>query len=233
MSASTPFVPVDPGFLRRIASGSEVTPSLYYHPNPILRRAFWSRLRAINGLMDAVKTDGTGHCLDFGGGGGVLLPTLAARFASVVCIDRDVRDARAVVAEHRLANVRIDETNILTAAYPERFDAIVAADVLEHFSELAPPVEKITSWLTPTGLLFTSLPTESGLYALARRVFGVTPPPDHYHTAAQVEAFLETCGFRRVRRTFRPLPAVEVLAMFSITAWRAPEAQSTGMPEVR
>lgn len=228
MSTSTPFVPVDPGFLRRIASGSEVTPSLYYHPNPILRRAFWSRLRAINGLMDAVgsggaKAGGAERCLDFGGGGGVLLPTLAARFATVVCIDRDARDARAVVAEHRLTNARIDETDILAATYPERFDAIVAADVLEHFPQLAPPVEKIASWLAPEGLLFTSLPTESGLYALARRVFGVTPPPDHYHTAAQVEAFLEGRGFRRVKRTFRPLPVAEVLAMFSITAWRAPK----------
>ncbi len=216
---STPFVPVDPAFLRRIASGSSDTPSLYHHPNPILRAAFWTRLRAINAMMDRVGVPAAGRCLDFGGGGGVFLPTLAQRFAEVVCIDRDARDARKVVAEHRLTNVRLDETDILTTEYPQPFDAIVAADVLEHFPELGPPVERIAAWLAPNGHLFTSLPTESGLYALARQAFGVTKPADHYHTANEVEAFLASRGFRPRRRTHRPLPGVRFTAMFSITAW--------------
>lgn len=217
-----PFVPVDPAFLRRIASGSEVTPSLYYHPNPVLRRAFWERLHAIHRMMDATMGAAGrrgGRCLDFGGGGGVFLPTLARRFDEVVCIDRDVREARQVVAEYGLRNVRVDEADILATEYPDRFDAVVAADVLEHFPELAPPVGRIAAWLAPEGHLFTSLPTESGLYGLARRLFGVAPPPDHYHDAAGVEAFLERSGFRAVRRTWRPLP-VAAVAMFSIAAWR-------------
>lgn len=215
---STPFVPVDPAFLRRIASGAVDTPSLYHHPNPILRAAFWTRLRAINVMMDRVGGQ-AGRCLDFGGGGGVFLPTLAGRFAEVVCIDRDARDARKVVAEHRLTNVRLDETDILTTEYPQPFDVVIAADVLEHFPELGPPVERIAAWLAPEGRLFTSLPTESGLYALARQLFGVTKPIDHYHTAVEVETFLESQGFRPQQRTYRPLPGLRFTAMFSITAW--------------
>lgn len=216
--SSTPFIPVDPAFLRRIASGSSDTPSLYHHPNPILRRSFWTRLRAINAMMDRIDA-GTGRCLDFGGGGGVFLPTLSGRFREVVCIDRDTRDAHRVVAEHRLTNVRLDETDILTTEYQKPFDVVVAADVLEHFPELDAPVERITAWLAPNGHLFTSLPTESGLYALARQAFGVTKPVDHYHTADEVEAFLESRGFRPRRRTHRPLPGPRFTAMFSITAW--------------
>lgn len=216
---TTPFIPVDPAFLRRIASGSVVTPSLYYHPNPVLRRQFWGRLRTIHALMDTVGRRG-GRCLDFGGGGGVFLPTLSRRFDEVVCVDRDVREARQVVAEYALSNVRVDEVDILSPDYaPGRFDAIVAADVLEHFPDLAPPVGRLADWLAADGHLFTSLPTETGLYAFARRVFGVQPPPDHYHTAAEVEAFLEASGFRAVRRTHRPLP-VAAVAMFAITAWQ-------------
>ncbi len=215
---STPFVPVDPAFLRQIASGSTDTPSLYHHPNPILRNAFWTRLRAINTLMDRVGVKAE-RCLDFGGGGGVFLPTLAGRFREVVCIDRDARDARRVVAEHRLTNVLLDETDILTTEYQQPFDVVIAADVLEHFPVLGQPVDRIATWLAPNGHLFTSLPTESGLYALARQAFGVTKPVDHYHTADEVEAFLESQGFQPCHRTHRPLPGLRFTAMFSITAW--------------
>lgn len=226
MTAARPracrFLPVEPDFLRKIASGSDVTPSLYYHPNPILRRAFWGRLRAIHRQMAALGAAG-GRVLDFGGGGGVFLPTLAARFDQAVCVDRDAREARQVAAHYDLANVVIDETNILTADYgPAAFDVVVAADVLEHFPELAPPVDQILRWLKPGGLLFTSLPTESGLYALARRVFGVAPPPDHYHDAAGVEAHLAGRGLIVERRGFHPLPWLRYTAMFSIVAWRRP-----------
>lgn len=220
--SACPFIPVDSDFLRDIASGSDVTPSLYYHPNPVLRRAFWERLRAIHRQMDRLDIRG-GRALDFGGGGGVFLPTLAARFDETTCIDRDAREARQVAARYRLGNVRIDETNILTADYgAAAFDVVVAADVLEHFPDLAPPTAQIMRWLKPGGRLFTSLPTESGLYALARRIFGVAPPPDHYHNAAGVEAYLTGCGLTPVRRSFRPLPLVRATAMFSVTAWVRP-----------
>lgn len=219
---NAPFIPVDPDFLRRIATGAADTPSLYRHPNPVLRAAFWSRLAAINAMMDddgGAAATATRRCLDFGGGGGVFLPTLARRFAEVTCIDRDAREARQVVDEYRLSNVRVDETDILSMRYPQPFDAVVAADVLEHFPDLAPPVARIAEWLAPGGRLFTSLPTESGLYALARRLFGVVKPADHYHTAAEVEAFLTGQGFRPLRRRYRPLPGLRFTAMFSITAW--------------
>jgi SAM-dependent methyltransferase len=214
-----PFRKIAPDFLRSIAQGNIHTPSLYYSPNPLAREGFWLRLRMINRMMNRLGAAG-GRCLDFGGGGGVFLPTLAARFREVVCIDLDAREARQIAAHFGIANATIDETDIGRADYSaEPFDAVVAADVLEHFRDLAPPVRAIRDWMKPGALLFTSLPTENWAYVLVRRLGGLEKPADHYHDARGVEAYLERSGFVPARRSFLPF-GVPLAPLFHITAWR-------------
>lgn len=217
MNRTVSFTQVDPGFLRAIASGNIRTPSLYYHSNLLLREGFWSRLKAINHQMNRVSLQ-KGHCLDFGGGSGVFLPTLAQRFQSVVCVDVDPSNAEAIVHQYHLSNITIQAENALTATYPvARFNAIVAADVLEHFADLKAPVATIKQVLSKDGYLFTSLPTENWVYTLLRQLFGMEKPDDHYHTAAQVEAYLAASGFRAVYRTYLP---VWFAPLFWVTTWR-------------
>jgi predicted TPR repeat methyltransferase len=217
MNRTVSFTQVDPSFLRTIAGGNIRTPSLYYHPNFLLREGFWSRLRAINQQMDQVPLR-LGHCLDFGGGSGVFLPTLAQRFQSVICVDVDPADAKAIVHQYQLNNVSIQQENALTATYPvAAFDAIVAADVLEHFADLKAPVTTIKQLLAKDGYLFTSLPTENWVYLLLRQLFGMEKPDDHYHTAAQVETYLAASGFRAVSRAYLP---VWFAPLFRVTSWR-------------
>lgn len=217
MTSSSAFVYVDADFLREIFAGNIHTPTLYFHPNPAIRGVFWSRLTTIAELMR--RQTRRQSCLDFGGGSGVFLPTLARLFEKVACIDLDPQCAVKVVQRYALANTTVDQEDINTFDYGEgAFDAAVAADVLEHFSDLSSPVSALRRWIRQGGHLYTSLPTETWIYTSLRAVFGITKPDDHYHTAKEVEDYLSRNGFRKVAARGLPInlgPA----RLFSITCW--------------
>ena len=219
MSTIVPFIQVKANFLKAIASGNIHIPSLYYHPNLILRESFWLRLRAINYQMSQLGLKG-GHCLDFGGGSGVFLPTLARRFTRVTCIDLDTTEAEALVEGYQLLNVNIVRADISAVNYSATpFEVIVAADVLEHFQELDIPISVIRQWLSPNGYLFTSLPTENWFYVLLRKLFGIEKPKDHYLKSVEVESYLKRSGFVAVKRIYLPL-FIPFASLFLVTAWR-------------
>jgi 2-polyprenyl-3-methyl-5-hydroxy-6-metoxy-1,4-benzoquinol methylase len=214
------FKSVPPRFLKSIARDSERIPTLYHATNWLLCEFFWLRLRLLDGLITKLIKINTATCLDFGGGGGVFLPTLTKRFKSVTLVDLETIEARQVVQLFKLPNVEIIRGDIHKLDMGGKtYDAIVAADVLEHFKDLPGPVEAISKWLKPGGLLFTSLPTETGIYALLRRIFGIQKPWDHYHTAWEVEDFLRKNGFEEVRKIYHPL-FLRISPLFSIGAWR-------------
>lgn len=191
------FVEIPPDFLRTIATDSERMPRLYYHPLAIARKFFWSRLKLIYALMNQHLRD-RGSCLDFACGSGVFLPTLSGLFRSVHGIDIELVDAPKVVAHYALKNVRLTSTDIYTAELDMQFDAIVAADVLEHFEQLDKPVSQIHRWLKHDGLLFTSLPTENIFTRFTRVLGGYTKPADHYRSGEEVEEILRSQGFVKI-----------------------------------
>ena len=213
------FIRIPGEFLARIATDSDRIPSLYYNRFRLVRDFFWLRLRFLHRLL---KKYGAGRpaCLDFGGGGGVFLPTLAGMFPRVTCIDLETAEAAQVVEHYRLDNVQLLRQDIRNAQIaPGSFDVIVAADVLEHFRDMTPAAEALRTWLKDDGYLFTSVPTESRLYVILRKLFGVEKPADHYHTGAQVESFLAQHGFVMAKRTHCPLH-IGVASLFIVSAWR-------------
>lgn len=215
----TRFIETSPAFLAEIATGGDRIPTLYYAGNRLLRRMFWQRLHLLNWLIGR-HAPRRQTCLDFGGGAGVMLPTLAQRFERVCLVDLQTAEATQLVRHHRLTNVDLVGGDIAAVELPiARFDAIVAADVLEHFRELDLPLQALSRWLAPGGVLFTSLPTENWVYVLLRRVFGIEKPADHYHTGYEVEARLRAHGFRRVAGVTAPL-VVPLAPLFLISAWR-------------
>ncbi len=218
MRTSTAFVEIPRDFLARIATDSERIPRLYYSSYGSVRGFFWMRLRFVFRLMRRLSPRAK-NCLDFGGGGGVFLPTLCHAFDQVVCVDLETVEARAVQREFALDNLRLVQGDVGAVELSEApFDAIVAADVLEHFPDLAVPVAALKRWIGAAGVLYTSLPTENGLYVALRRLFGITKPADHYHTGAEVESFLERSGFVRIARLHVPL-YWGVLPLFFVSGW--------------
>lgn len=219
MPGKTPFIELPADFLRQIARESDRTPSLYYEGNYLMRRVFWQRLYLLNRLIGRYSKD-TSLCLDFGGGSGVMLPTLSAHFKHTILADLEPEDAEKVVAHHHLDNVTIISGDISQAdIVPKSCQAIIAADVLEHFKMLDIPVAVIKKLLARYGILYTSLPTENWVYVLLRKLFGVEKPWDHYHTAYEVEAYLQSQGFRKIRTVCAPL-YLPLAPLFLITAWR-------------
>jgi len=150
-----------------------------------------------------------------------LLPTLAGKFERLTLVDLEAGQALLVKDRYQLENVEIIQDDIARLDFgSDRFDAVVAADVLEHFQDLQVPLKALRLWLKPGGLLFTSLPTENFFYRGLRRVFGIEKPWDHYHTAGQVEDFLQRNGFDRVA-TARVPWSLPFVPLFLVSAWRS------------
>lgn len=209
--------------MRRIAAtnpgNQDIALDVYCSDSLLFREFFWFRLRMLTGMIRR-RSKGARNCLDFGGGSGALMPSLATGFEDVQLIDLNTRQAEELRNALKTNNVTIVNANIGDHDFGEgAFDAIVAADVLEHFEDLDYPVERLRRWLAAGGTLYTSLPTENIFYRMLRIPFRKTKPEDHYHTAKAVESHLRASGFRKVSGWYHPL-FVPLFPLYRISAWQ-------------
>ena len=165
--------------------GHEDTPRVYTDRSVFVRELFWRRLDALLALSLPPARE---RVLDFGGGNGILAPTLARRYREVVCVDLRTEMVDELRRAEQLSNVTVLAGDIESVALAgDSFDTIVAADVLEHIVDLPPLVAEFRRLLKPGGELLVSAPSENRFYELGRRVFRYTKPDDHYHEASYVE----------------------------------------------
>lgn len=215
----TKFIEIPREILQQLATENDRERNIYYAGHIIVRRFFWLRLYLLNRLMNLYVKDNE-NCLDFCGGSGVMIPTLAARFRQTTLVDLYAEEARKVVELYKLLNVKVMSGDIKQLKIKgQTFKNIVAADVLEHFIDLSVPVNSINNWLADGGLLFTSLPTENWLYVLLRKIFRQQKPADHYHSAYQVEKYLLSHGFNRIASISSPL-YLRIFPLFLLSVWR-------------
>jgi len=221
------FEEIPPETLRQIATVSVRMPRLYFYPIRFVRKFFWARLKAIHRSM--LKTVPQRRvAIDFGCGSGVFLPTLANTFELVQGIDIEANEAKEIVNAYKLENVRLLNADIynLNDAEIEKADAIVAADVLEHFKELDVPIRRLYEWLKDDGYLFTSGPSENILTRWGRILGRIQKPWDHYHTGYEVEQFLEQHGFQRTSSSYH---VYRIMPMYILSVWK----KTAGSPETR
>ena len=197
----------------------DISLDVYCSDQRLLRDFFWLRLRLLTVLIRRMRP-ATLRCLDFGGGSGVFAASLSTGFERVTLIDRNTDEARDLIARLGIRNVDLVNADVYRHEFPMRmFDAVTAADVLEHFTDPREPIARIRRWMSDDGVLFTSLPTENACYRLLRLVFRKKKPIDHYHSAAEVEAMLRQGGFRKVMGLYHPL-LLPIFPLFRISAWR-------------
>ncbi len=211
------FIKIPPADLVQLTDAQHER-NMYAHPNPVARDIFWQRLEVGHRLLCNVPAGS--KVLDFGGGSGAFLPTLAQRFADVSVVDLDLNDARRVAAYYQLKNVRLIEKDISGWNNTERYDLVVTMDVLEHFADKSVPRRFFDSHLKPSGLLLVSLPTENGLYRLGRTVLRKTKPADHYHPAHELVRFYREAGYTLLAHRYVPRLGPFALPLFYIGLFR-------------
>ena len=212
-----PFVRIPADYLASIHDNHPDTPTLYFHNNPVMRYVFWSRLAQIHSFMQR-SSHRRDVCMDFGGGSGVFLPMLCQLFEKVVLVDLHPEQAYVIKDKYGLNNCEIVQTNIFEYS-PFPCDAIIAADVLEHFEDSSEIIGTLQSFMQNGSTLYTSLPTESVLYRTLRTVFGIEKPDDHYADASSIEYVLKEQGFIRRQHRRLPIPRLALTELFSVSAW--------------
>jgi len=177
--------------------------NIYVHPLALARDIFWQRLEYAFKYIEKY-TNINDNILDFGGGSGVFARTLSTYFNEVSIIDLDTQDAVSIKKYFELDNLNIITEDINTFTSIEKFNVIVATDVLEHFKDLGQPLNFFNKFLLKDGFLLVTLPTENKLYEFGRLIINKSKPSDHYHTSEEVLDFFINNRFKLIEKKFLP-----------------------------
>jgi 2-polyprenyl-3-methyl-5-hydroxy-6-metoxy-1,4-benzoquinol methylase len=111
------------------------------------------------------------------------------------------------------------------------FDAVVCADVLEHFARPEKLLENVRGWLKDGGVLFASIPNVANISVRLALLFGRFRYAergilDHTHvtfyTRASARDLLERCGFRIRAVEATAMPYELALPSLSGAPWSGP-----------
>jgi 2-polyprenyl-3-methyl-5-hydroxy-6-metoxy-1,4-benzoquinol methylase len=199
----------------------------YLHRNPAMRWMAWRRVEAVAGRLRRIAA-GWGqregrHIVDFGCGAGVLFEEATRAAERVTGVDIVTRAAEMLIAELGLTRVTLRSPDEAAREIsPASVDVVIAGEVLEHLEDdLAATLGLFGSWLKPDGHLIVSLPTESLLYRLGRRLAGFRGHY-HHHDAAALDAAITAAGFRRL--WLHKLPLGGPLTIYWVAEYASPTA---------
>lgn len=187
----------------------------YSHRNPVINWLFWQRLRTV---MEFIKNPAPyEYILDFGCGSGVMLPFLSDISSHVTAMDVDLLPLQRVQNHIPLAkNIEVIDasTTSITNLPLNRYDLIIALDVLEHVQDLPRTLNDLLALLKPDGQLIVSSPTENILYQVGRKIAG----PEYsgaYHERGIAEIkdeLRKIASIQPIATLYWPIPLFELFA---------------------
>ncbi|NOQ29783.1 MAG: methyltransferase domain-containing protein [Helicobacteraceae bacterium] len=204
-------------FLQNIHTGYYHTPIMYFHKNIGVRWLFWERLNQISKIIQKNDSMKKTKCIDFGGGSGIFLPTLAKLFDEVILVDLEPSQAEIIIKEYNLTNCKIIKGNIFELTF-KNIDCIIAADVIEHFDNTLDILNQLKTFMNNDTSLITSLPTENWLYVLLRKIFKQEKPVDHYYGSEEIEKVFRANGLKSTYN--KNIPICKPFNLFAITEWK-------------
>lgn len=186
----------------------------YLHINPLIRWLMWKRYDQVAAIMDERNRT----ALEFGCGIGLFLGELCKRCEKVYAIDLFPQYA---MENCRQQGLEVTFAEDIEAIEDGSIDVIVAADVLEHITELDACLERFERKLRDGGQLLVSGPTENSLYRIGRLVAGFAGKADYHHTNIYALAEnIQSHGFDLEKTVNLPVPFAPPL--FRICAFRKP-----------
>src|SRR3989344_8909296 len=197
------------GQFYRITSFDEIKETAipsYIHPNPLVRQIFWRRAFQI---INSVKKCHPASVLDFGGGSGLMLAFFDASTARFIL---DIYYAPFDFMKQRideLKNVnKLDNSD--TDNLNSDFDVILAADVLEHFSDdrIKNQLALFHKWLKPDGHLVISGPTENLIYKIGRKIAGYKNDYHKTNIKNVADIILKSALFKLKGKIRYPIPFI-------------------------
>jgi 2-polyprenyl-3-methyl-5-hydroxy-6-metoxy-1,4-benzoquinol methylase len=231
MPAPTPLRRIPDQLLQRMAreldpeQRDEMAIPSYLHRNPAMRWMAWRRVEVLAGRLrraaDEWPGGRPGTIVDFGCGAGVLFEEASRIADRVIGVDLVLDAARMTVEALGLEKVTLLAPEAAFEEIPGgSVDILLAGEVLEHLEDdLESTLQRFRRWLAPGGRLLVSLPTESRLYRLGRRLAGFHGHY-HHHNAASIHRAIVAAGYRELAVDKVPLGGP--LSIYWIIDYAAP-----------
>jgi len=181
----------------------------YTHSNKLMAWLFWQRIKIALSMAGKLERSSV---LDFGCGCGVTFLYLRNKKCRITGCDSQFYSITDKVCKELniQATIHSDIDNICD----EKFDCIVALDVLEHIKDQAPYIEKLKQLSHNGTRIILSGPTENMLYKIGRRMAGFS---GDYHVSNiyDIEKNFQKHGLQRIalRRLYFPF------TLFRISCW--------------
>ena len=166
--------------------------------------------------------------LDLGAAGGHLGRAVRDRCSYIAGVEPD--PPQSVSAKEGYDDWR--ERDALHAGqWDSPFDAVICADVLEHFSEPGRLLERIRGWLRDGGVLLTSIPNVANISIRLSLLFGQFRYADRglldrthlaFYTRATARNLLEENGFRIRAVEATAMPYELAFPTLSGAPWKGP-----------
>jgi len=142
----------------------------YTNPNPFMRWFVWKRVKEIIQIFESLGE--IENVLDFGCGYGVFHPFLLEISNQLTAYDLMIDDLIALnnsTKEKFVSNIIYESKLSIISNQKNKFNVILAAEVLEHIDELVNLLDIFYDILDDKGYIIVSGPTENYLYKLGRK----------------------------------------------------------------